>query len=344
MTNHQELRERLAQAGIFQKQQRYYVWELITVGLGLAVSYALFTRPLGMFALLLNACFLAFLTVKLGFLMHDASHHCLFESGWKNDLVGLIATDLLNGFCYGWYAPLHVRHHSHTNRLDDDPDMVMVHRFFALTPERAARAWVPKRWLIRYQAPLLPFLLPMGAFVLKYFGISFLIRRQSKWRWLEVGLLTIHYTLYFWFLFHFLDSAQAIVIILVHHFVAGIHLAGIQVPNHWGREIPQDDPKDWLDRQLAVCRNIRTHPAMEFLFGGLNHQIEHHIFPALPRNQILRAVPLVRQFCAEKGVAYHELDLGPACQEVYSAFQHASRGAYGPERRKLLGHALGHGN
>src|SRR4051794_36479959 len=66
---------------------------------------------------------------------------------------------------------------------------------------------------------------------------------------------------------------------------------------------------DHLHRQVLTSRNVRGGVLTDWFLGGLNYQIEHHLFPSMPRGNLRRAVPIVRAYCAEIGVPYTETDL-----------------------------------
>jgi fatty acid desaturase len=73
----------------------------------------------------------------------------------------------------------------------------------------------------------------------------------------------------------------------------------------WRRQAPVN----FLQRQVLTARNVRAHPLTDFWYGGFNYQIEHHLFPALPRNQLGAAQTIVRAFCAAHHIAYHEIGM-----------------------------------
>jgi fatty acid desaturase len=54
---------------------------------------------------------------------------------------------------------------------------------------------------------------------------------------------------------------------------------------------------------------VRGGRGVDLLLGGLNHQVEHHLFPSMPRPNLRRARPLVAAFCAEHGIRYVETGL-----------------------------------
>jgi fatty acid desaturase len=74
--------------------------------------------------------------------------------------------------------------------------------------------------------------------------------------------------------------------------------------------------EDFLRKQVLTSRNVRGGRIVDVALGGLNHQIEHHLFPAMPRANLRRAQPIVRQYCAEHGVPYHETGFFESYREV----------------------------
>ncbi len=301
----------------------------MTAGLAAVVaSLSVFARYHHPAALILNGMFLGILSVEIGFLTHDAAHRALFERRWMNELTGLVVTDVLNGVSFGWYLQLHRGHHAHSHREMDDPDLELWRKLFAISPESAAQARGIRRWMVRFQGPLFLAGLPALAFNTKILSAMFLIRQRSQWRLLETGLLAIHYAAYFWFFFHFLTPALACTVIVIHQIVSGLHFSAVLLTNHFGLPFLDDQSVSWLERQTRTSRNIRTHPLLEFLFGSLNHQVEHHLFPQISRYHLRRAVPLVREFCREYSLPYHEADFWTAWRDVYVWFSGLSRPAW----------------
>jgi fatty acid desaturase len=79
-----------------------------------------------------------------------------------------------------------------------------------------------------------------------------------------------------------------------------------------------------LEHQVLSSRNIFPSPAIDFLYGGLNYQIEHHLFPTIPRNNLPEARRVVKQFCAERGLAYQETGMIASYVEVLAYFHRMS--------------------
>jgi fatty acid desaturase len=87
---------------------------------------------------------------------------------------------------------------------------------------------------------------------------------------------------------------------------------------------------DFLRRQVLMSRNVRGGLWVDFALGGLNYQIEHHLFPSMPRPNLRRAQPLVRAYCAEHGVSYTEVGLLESYRIVVDYLNNVGLRARGP--------------
>jgi hypothetical protein len=80
--------------------------------------------------------------------------------------------------------------------------------------------------------------------------------------------------------------------------------------------LERDSKVDFLRRQVLTSRNVIAHPITDFWYGGLNYQIEHHLFPRLPRNKLREAQPIIRGFCRDHSIAYHETSVLQSYKEI----------------------------
>ena len=105
-----------------------------------------------------------------------------------------------------------------------------------------------------------------------------------------------------------LPVGKAAAFFCVQMAVFGLCLGGSFAPNHKGMPIVPPTMKiDFLRRQVLMSRNVRGGPFVDFAMGGLNYQIEHHLFPSMPRPNLKRVQPIVREYCAEHEVTYAEV-------------------------------------
>jgi len=265
---------------------------------------------------------------QLGFIAHDAGHRQICTRRGNNDAIGLVHANLFTGFSYGWWISKHNRHHAYTNRPEKDPDMSPGALVY--TPEQAAALGRFGRSFARVQAFMLVPLLFFEAFNLHVASIVSLARRHNRRALLEAGLLAVHAGVFFVAPFFILSPLRAVTFIAVMQLLFGFHLGATFVTNHVGMPaLTGDDELGFLRRQVVTSRNLSCSPLMGFFFGGLDTQIEHHLFPTMPRANLRRARMIVRPFCDQLGIAYVE-------QRPHSAFHDVFRGLGAVGSRRAL--------
>ncbi|GLY90359.1 hypothetical protein Airi02_082880 [Actinoallomurus iriomotensis] len=125
--------------------------------------------------------------------------------------------------------------------------------------------------------------------------------------WAEALLLCAHFGGYLGLLFTVLSPGAAIAFVLAHQALLGLHLGCAFAPNHKGMPMPGPGERwDHLRKQVLTSRNVRGGAVTDWFLGGLNYQIEHHLFPSMPRPHLRRAQPLVREHCRLVGLPYTE--------------------------------------
>jgi fatty acid desaturase len=251
---------------------------------------------------------------QIALLGHDAGHRQISQSLVINELVGYSCSFLM-GFSSRSWLHNHNLHHLHPNREDHDPDIDFP--VVAFSPEQALKKRGWQRWCVRHQAWLFPCLLPLLSVTMRITGARFLLGTLRE-TWFDGLLFCTHFCLYFWLCFTLLSWPLALLFIVMHHLSFGAYLGMIFAPNHKGMEVfAHDATVDYVLEQAASSRNVRPNQLTDFWYGGLNYQIEHHIFPSMPRQNFKRARPIVRQFCTERGIPYHETSLVQSCREIW---------------------------
>jgi fatty acid desaturase len=126
-----------------------------------------------------------------------------------------------------------------------------------------------------------------------------------------------------------LSPVRAIAFVLVQQSLFGVYLGCSFAPNHKGMPMLGEDEKlDFLRRQVITSRDIRGNWLVDFALGGLNYQIEHHLFPSMPRPSLRHAKEPVRAFCAQHGIAYREADFYASYAEVLRHLHTVGGGLY----------------
>lgn len=297
-------------AGLLRRRPGWYaaviaVNALATCAVWIAVVLVGGTGSWWVTALALPA---AVLSARTGFIGHDAGHQQIAAGRRANRVLALLHGNLLLGMGASWWTDKHNRHHAHPNHVGKDPDVEVGALVWsrAQAVEREGFA----RWLTKHQARLFFPMLLLEGLALKVASFQDLRRLSGRDRAVEGGLLVAHVAGYTALLLGALPPAQAVVFAVVHHALFGLHLGCAFAPNHKGMAMPEEDAR-WghLRRQVLTSRNVHGNPVTDFMLGGLNYQVEHHLIPSLPRPHLRLAQPLVRAHCARLGVPYTETGL-----------------------------------
>jgi fatty acid desaturase len=259
---------------------------------------------------LLLAALLGLVFAHFGFLGHDAAHKQIFASGKANHRAGLVLGTLFSGMSLTWWNGKHNKHHATPNQIGKDPDIEpsVLHFYPAVGAANKSKflAFLRSRqgwWFF----PLLTF---EGVNLHAQSFAAGFSRRSGKWQPMEMALLTLRWATYLGLLLIVLDPGKAAAFLGVQLAVVGIYLGCTFAPNHKGMPVlPADLRVDFLRRQVLMSRNIISSRLTTFAMGGLNYQIEHHLFPSMPRPNLRRAQRIIKPFCIENSVAYTETTL-----------------------------------
>ena len=312
---YRELKRRIAAAGLSRPRPGYYVGVIVR---NLVMAGAL----LGLLAWigpgwpdLLVAVALGFVSGQLGFQLHDAGHRQMFRSRGLNVAIGLLTANLLLGMSQGWWVDKHNRHHGNPNHVDLDPD-IKVGVVSYSTAQAVAKRGIARR-VAAHQAYLFFPLLFGLAWAMHGASVNFLLRRRSWIDAVEAAALALHFVLYLALLAALVGPLWAVVVVVIHTSVGGFYMASVFAPNHKGMpQVAEGERVDFLRAQVLTSRNVRSHPVTDFVYGGLNYQIEHHLFPTMPRCHVRRAHDIVRDYCQEVGIPYHEASIVQSYREI----------------------------
>jgi len=303
-----ELLRRVKDAGLLDRRPGYYLAKIAVTGALVAAGWAVFVLLGDSWWQLAVAGFLAFVFTQIGFIGHDAGHRQIFRSRKANYLVGLVHGNLAIGLSYGWWVDKHNRHHAHPNQEDKDPDVAIGALSFTAGQARAKRGVT--RFIARHQRYLFFPLLLLEAVQLHVSSIRALAGRGVRHRTWEALLLGLHAAGYLSVVLLVLSPLKAALFIVVQQALFGLYLGCSFAPNPKGMPmLAADDQTDFLRRQVLTSRNVRGSWLVDFALGGLNYQIEHHLFPSMPRPNLHRSRALIRAFCHQHDLAYCETTL-----------------------------------
>ena len=304
-----ELTQRITAAGLLQRRAGYYAVRLTAVTLAMVAGWAAVFAVGASWWTLARAVFLGVVFAQAALVAHDLAHRQVFASNRTSARAGRIAGNLAIGMSYGYWMDKHTRHHANPNHDDLDPD---VGPGVLVWSAGAARG---RGFLTRYQAYFFFPLLTLLGLSLRRDSVRALLAGTVKQRRLEGALLTVHLVGYAAALLLVLSPVQALAFFVLQQALFGVYLGCTFAPNHKGMPHP-DGTEDFFRKQVLTSRNVRGGRLVDNALGGLNYQIEHHLFPAMPSPNLRRAQPIVQAFCAEIGVPYEMTGLVESYREA----------------------------
>ncbi|GHH39873.1 fatty acid desaturase family protein [Lentzea cavernae] len=313
-TDFARLTKELKAAGLLERRRGYYLLRMTVNALLLGAIAAAFVLLGDSWWQVLTAVALAVASTQLAFIGHDAGHRQIFRSHRNNDVVGHVHGSL-TGISYQWWVAKHNRHHANPNHEDHDPD-IEIHAL-AFSRAQAARKQGLNAWITKRQAFLFFPLLLAEAAALRISGMVALCRNELRNPWREAAMQILPLALYLAAAFVVLSPVKAVVFIAVHQGLMGVYLGCSFAPNHKGMPIITGEQRlDHLHKQVLTSRNVTGGRWVDALLGGLNHQIEHHLYPHMPRPNLRRAQPVVEDFCLRNEIPYSKTTLRRSYAEV----------------------------
>ncbi|MBE1878852.1 acyl-CoA desaturase [Myceligenerans sp. TRM 65318] len=295
------------ESGLHRRRYGYYWTRLIgtTIAFGLVWTGIVLVGNSWWQLLLAGA--LAVVLAQLAFLGHDSSHRQIFRSRAWNDWTGRVLANVFVGLSHMWWTTKHNAHHAAPNQETRDPDISPGVIAFTPTIVASRHGW--RRWFTRRQGWFFFPLLPLEGLNLHVASVRTVLgTKPVVHRGVEAPVLLTRLAVNVAVLLVLLPPSIAAAFLAVQLGLFGVLLGGAFAPNHKGMPIvPAGTEIDFLRRQVLMSRNIRSNVAVDFFMGGLNRQIEHHLFPSMPRPNLRRVQPLVREFCSTLGVPYAEV-------------------------------------
>jgi fatty acid desaturase len=169
-----------------------------------------------------------------------------------------------------------------------------------------------ERWISNRQGYLFPALLFLTGFDLLLDSFSALRRtdRPLRIRLLEFSLMVVRQTAPYVIMGLMFGWLWAIALWMFMMMIFGFFMGAAFAPNHKGMPlVPRDAKLDFFERQVLTSRNIRGSWLKDNLMGGLNYQVEHHLFPSMARPYLKRAHDIVVAYCADKNITLVEMNL-----------------------------------
>jgi fatty acid desaturase len=292
--------------GLLDRRLGYYRVKIALTILAFFAGWALFVVIGNSWAALAVAPLVGIMFTQLGFIGHDAGHNQVFGTRRRNRMLGLVVGNALIGLSFGWWVPKHNAHHAHPNELGRDPDIADTAAL--ATSDAPGNELGPfASWLARWQAPLFFPLMLLRSAGMHVLGINRFLQRRDHAAAVEATLIALHAALYLTVVLWVLSPVKAIAFVAIQQGVFSLYLGISFAPNHKGMPIIEAaTAAGFARRQVITARNIKGGWFTTFMLGGLNYQIEHHLFPSMPRPNLRLIQGLVRDFCVATDLGYRE--------------------------------------
>lgn len=325
-----ELQRKVKDAGLLQRRVGTYVIRMILLGLAFAGAFTLLFMLGDSYWQLAVAVLFGVLFTQVAFLAHDGAHQQIFATGKKNAWFSRIAGNLIVGMSYGWWTRKHGRHHANPNTIGKDGDIATGALVFIPGEDADRRGFMG--WITRRQGWLFFPLLTLFAFALHYNSVKSIVQNPKlKYRKTELAFLALRFISFPTLVLVLLGPGLGAAFMGIQLMVFGVYMGGSFAPNHKGMPlIPKDSKIDFLSRQVLTSRNIRGGRIVDWAMGGLNYQIEHHVFPRMPSANLHKVRPMVQAHCAEHGIPYTETGLIEAYRIVVTYLNRVGLGYADP--------------
>lgn len=315
--DYRKLVSEFSQMGLFDKKGHVTLYTLTAIAMLFVVSVYGILCSDSLWVHLGCGALMGVLWIQSGWIGHDSGHYKVMSSTGFNRFAQVLSGNCLAGISIAWWKWNHNAHHIACNSLDFDPDLqhmpffVVSSKFFnSLTSyfyDRKLNFDSASRFLVSYQH--WSFYPVMCLARINLFAQSFMLlssKRRVANRGQEVlGILV------FWIWYPFLVSClpnwgERIMFVIISFSVTGIQHVQFCL-NHFSSNVYVGHPSgnEWCDKQTKGTLDITCPSWMDWFHGGLQFQIEHHLFPRLPRCQLRKVSPMVQELCKKHNLPYN---------------------------------------
>ncbi|MGO2658503.1 MAG: fatty acid desaturase family protein [Mycetocola reblochoni] len=303
-----QLSQVVREGGLLRRAFWFYASTAAVILVALAGCVAAFLLLGDSWLQLIVAGGLGLVFTQIAFLSHEAAHRQILSTGPANDRLARVLAGSI-GMSYAWWDSKHSRHHANPNRVGKDPDIAVD--TISFLDEDAARSRGIVRLITRKQGWLFFPLLTLEGINLHVQSLKYLLTPgKVKGRWTELGIIAARFVIVLAPLFLLLPLGMAFAFLGVQLAVFGVYMGASFAPNHKGMPVIAKDARlDFFTKQVRTSRNIRGGWWATALMGGLNYQVEHHLFPSMARPHLAKARVIVREYCQTHDVPYTETSL-----------------------------------
>lgn len=301
-----ELKAEVKAEGLYAKCPRRATFEFIIVLSLLSISLYSVTN----FHPLITALLFSTTIMRSTFVAHDLIHGQYFSARQTNKNISYLFANGIMGISRSWWENKHnFLHHTYTNIIGKDMDIDAAGGAFT-------GQYVYPAWFHKFQHILFWPLLTLLYFV---FWVQSLIYVVEKKYWGELSLLALN-TLIPVYIIYSLGCSTGLVTVIGMYMIWAAWFGAVIITNHLGLEMfPEEKYREftWLELQNRTSRNVRGGKFIHWFYGGLNTQVEHHLYPKASRFNLLKAARITEAFCLKHKITYITATPWESYKEIY---------------------------
>jgi len=301
-----ELKAEVRAAGLLERVPVRGSIEMIAIVVSMAIVYTLVFNwsaiaPTTVWPAVGLAFFMIIIFTRAVFVSHDILHLQYFKNKSLSFKLSYPFSAIILSNSSAWWDFKHnINHHTWCNVVDKDEDILALDGAFTPNNKGDSKFMKKYKYIIFWGAMF--FMYP--AFIAQSYNFAIKNKKHG-----ELFLMLMHWPIVWGPIFYFLPFAQAITVFLVLNIVLSAWLAFGFITNHLGCDV--FDPEEgrelsWMEMQMRGSRSLIGGSFVHWFYGGLNTQIEHHLFPKAPRFNLLKVQDMTREFAKKHDIKYFE--------------------------------------
>ncbi|GFN91982.1 fatty acid desaturase 2 [Plakobranchus ocellatus] len=312
------LRELVEKNGWMEPEWFFYVWNFVhVIALEVAAVWVLYYFGTGIIPILTSMVLLATSQAQSGWTQHDYGHHSVFKDLKRSHIFHHITVGLIKGASSHWWNFRHFQHHAKPNRVRKDPDIDIAYLFMIgdnipVEWGKKKRGKMPYQFQHKYFFFLgPPLLLPI------YFHFEIIYFCLKRKDWLDFSLAILYFYRLGYMFGPLLGGWGTFFFYMGMRFIESHWFTWVTQMSHLPNDVNRDNEQmDWVTMQLKTTCNVEPGPFNDWFTGHLNYQIEHHLFPTMPRTSFHKVQPLVMSLCKKHGLEYRNKTLYNAFADI----------------------------
>lgn len=316
------LREQAEKRDLFRAQPLFFCLHLGHILLLEALAWLMLSYwGTGWTMTLLCSLLLATAQSQAGWLQHDFGHLSVFKKSKWNHLVHKFVIGHLKGASANWWNHRHFQHHAKPNIFKKDPDINMMD-IFVLGNTQPVEYGIKKikHYPYNYQHQYF-FLVAPPLLIPVFYNYNIMKTMFTRRDWVDLAWASTYYIRYFYCYVPLYGVFGSLALMMFVRFLESHWFVWVTQMSHLPKEIDHERRQDWLTMQLQATCNIEQSLFNDWFSGHLNFQIEHHLFPRMPRHNYQLVAPQVRELCEKHGIPYETKTLWRGMVDVFRSLK-----------------------